>query len=220
MIFFPLGNLLSFWRGLLLIIQSGQSRAKVGNKLRVPTPLLLLTADVWGLVGIKLGKMKFIFVLIAMLMSNTANAQAPFTIYKPVTVPERSYTIPDISFPDPLEDMRKNQAAQAVIREAQAQAMEIVSSDIITVDGYNLITEKYFPLKVKIIRRRSGKVEFHCLGIKKQEKWVSCEKEIVPLETLYNQASKKSEKDMILELMEYGNFLLVLDPKTEIFIIK
>ena len=38
----------------LLIIQSRQSRAKVGSKLIVPTPLLyLLTADVWGLVGTK-----------------------------------------------------------------------------------------------------------------------------------------------------------------------
>ena len=36
----------------LLVTYEGQSRAKQRNKLRVPTPFVLLTADVWGLVGI------------------------------------------------------------------------------------------------------------------------------------------------------------------------
>jgi hypothetical protein len=39
-ILLPLWEYYIFWRGLLLIIQSGQSRAKVGNKLKVPTPLI------------------------------------------------------------------------------------------------------------------------------------------------------------------------------------
>jgi len=156
-------------------------------------------------------------------MSITASAQ--FTIYKPIQEPvvtsQRSNTIPIISFPDPLEERMRNQAvAQAIAREAQARAMEIVSSDIITADGYNFISETYSPLKVKIIRRRNGQVELHCLGIKKNGNWSTCEKEIASLEAMYNKATEKSAKDMILELMEYGNYLLIINPKTEVYIIK
>lgn len=43
----------------LLIIQSGQSRAKVGNKLRVPTPLLCLNTDFWELVSTITNKYEF-----------------------------------------------------------------------------------------------------------------------------------------------------------------
>ena len=43
----------------LLIIQSGQSRAKVGNKLRFPMPLLCLNTDFWGLVSTITNKYEF-----------------------------------------------------------------------------------------------------------------------------------------------------------------
>ena len=96
-----------------------------------------------------------------MFIAITSYAQAPFVVYKSVPDPPRSsYSLPDISFPDPMEDIMRQQAAQA-------RAMEIISSDIITADGLNIMSESYSPLKIKVIQRRNGQTQFFCLGIKK-----------------------------------------------------
>ena len=161
--------------------------------------------------------MKQLLLFFAVLfVSVAAYAQSPFMVYKPLIVPETSndFHIPQMpDFEDPLEEARRQYAAQA-------RANEIVSSDIITADGFNLISEVYSPLKVNVIRRRSGKVEYHCLGIKKSGTWKPCQKEIASLETMYKMATKDSDKAQILELMEYGNFLLIINPKSEVYIIK
>ena len=148
-----------------------------------------------------------------MLYTITISAQAPFSVYKPVIVPQRSYPLPDLSIPDPMEDIIRH-------NKAVARSREIVSSDIITADGFNYISETYNQLKIKIIQRRNGQVEFHCLGIKKNGTWSICEKEIVSLEGMYKAATKESDKKMILELMEYGNYLLIVNPNSDVYIIE
>ena len=147
------------------------------------------------------------------MFSTKDHAQAPFGVYKPAIVPQSSYSVPNISFSDPVEEIMREQAAQA-------RAMEIVSSNIVTVEGINYISEIYAPLKVKIIQRRNGMTQFYCIGIKKNGKWSICNQEIVSLETMYNNATKESEKETILELMEYGNYLLIVNPNSEVYIIK
>ena len=154
-----------------------------------------------------------------MIISITADAQ--FLVYKNVPdPPSSSYSIPNFSFPDPAEEIMRENAAAAAAAAARARAMEIVSSDIITADGFNYYSETYSPLKVKRILRRNGQSQFFCLGIKKNGKWISCEQEIVSLETMYKNATKEADKNSILELMEYGNYLLVINIDTEVYFIK
>ena len=149
-----------------------------------------------------------------MLIAISSYAQAPFTVFKSAPDPPRSsYSLPNISFPDPMEGIMRREAAQA-------RAMEIVSSDVISADGLNLFSESYTPLKIKIIERRNGLIQFFCLGIKKNGRWSSCDQEIASLETMYQKATNESDKSTILELMEYGNYLLVINPETEVYIIK
>lgn len=157
--------------------------------------------------------MKRIFAVTVLLIL-TISSYAQFTTYKPVIVPQRSSsTIPDISFPDdPLDEIMRYNAAQA-------KAMEIVSSDIINADGFNLISETYSKLKVKVVRRRNGQVNLYCMGIKKNNVWSTCDKEIASLEEMYQKATKESDKTTILGLMEYGNYLL-MNTDTEIYVIK
>ena len=71
MIFYlPKGNIISFGVGIAYY-SIRQSRAKVGNKLIVPTPfIVLLTADVWGLVGTKRINMKKTFLFAVMLLTS------------------------------------------------------------------------------------------------------------------------------------------------------
>ena len=150
-----------------------------------------------------------------MIISITADAQ--FLIYESVPYPQQSYSVPNISFSDPAEEIMRIEAAEAA---ARARAMEIVSSNVITVDGLNYFSETYFPIKVKRIVRRNGQSQVFCMGIKKNGKWISCEQEIAPLELMYKNATKEDDKNTILELMEYGNYLLVINTDTEVYLIK
>jgi hypothetical protein len=161
---------------------------------------------------------KVLSLVTVMLIAITSYAQAPFVVYKSVPDPPRSSSsLPDFYFSDPMEDIMRRKAAQAA---AHAKAMEIISSDIITADGFNLLNDTYSPLKVRVIHRRNGQVDFQCLGIKKNGTWSSCEQEIASLEIMYQKATKESDKRTILELMEYGNYLLIVNPNSEIYLIK
>ena len=98
--------------------------------------------------------------------------------------------------------------------------MQIVSSETMTVNAFELYSESYSPMKVKVIQRRNGHVEITCLGIKKNGYWKTCDKGIASLENMYNQAKTESEKSSVLSLMEYGNYLLIIDPDKEIYVIE
>ena len=160
---------------------------------------------------------KVLSILAVMVISITASAQAPFTTFEPATVPQRSYSSP--SLPSLFPDADAMEERMIRRKAAEAQAREIVSSEIITVDAFNYVSEIFCPMKVKIINRRNGQTEYYCLGIKKNGSWSVCEKQIVPLETIYKQATSTADKNKILGLMEYGNYLLVIG-NTEAYLIK
>ena len=156
---------------------------------------------------------KVLSILAVMVISITVSAQAPFTTFEPAKVPQRSYSSPSLPslFPDAdaLEERWRR----------EAQEKKIVSSEIVTVDGFNYVSQTYFPLKVRTIQRRNGQVEHYCLGIKKNGAWSTCEKQILSLDVMFKQATTDSDKSMILELMEYGSFLLIMND-SEMYIIK
>ena len=56
------------------------------------------------------------------------------------------------------------------------------------------------------------------MGIKNGQNWRPCNKPIMSLQNMYNNAKSDSEKSMILDLMDLGDYLL--DTGSEMFIIK
>ena len=159
-------------------------------------------------------KKAFLFLLV-MIGAVSASAQGNFMIYRPAHT--STYSSPQVSTPDPFDEfmyetMRYN--------EAQAQAMQVVSSDIITASGLNLVDATKSQFKVNVVCRRNGLVELNCMGIKKKGTWTACNKELLSLENLFKTAKLDSEKEAILELMEYGNYLLIVDPDLEVYVIK
>ena len=75
-------------------------------------------------------------------------------------------------------------------------------------------------MKVKVIQRRNGEVEISCLGIKKNGYWTTCDKGIASLEGMYDKAKTDSDRRTILSLMEYGNYLLIVNSDNEIYVIE
>lgn len=136
---------------------------------------------------------------------------APFTIYRSAPTPSRSYSVPTL--PNLFDEFEAES-------EARAYAMQIVSSETMTVNGFELYSESYSSLKVKVIQRRNGQVEISCLGIKKNGYWKTCDKGVASLEDMYDKAKSDNDKSNILSLMEYGNYLLIVDPSKEIYVIE
>lgn len=75
-------------------------------------------------------------------------------------------------------------------------------------------------MKVRIIQRRNGAVEISCIGIKKNNIWKPYDNEIVSLEAMYRQATTEKDKSTILELMEYGNYMLIINVDNEVYLIE
>ena len=84
---------------------------------------------------------------------------------------------------------------------ARAYANQIVSSETMTVNGFEIFSSRYLPMKVKVIQRRNGEVEISCLGIKKNGYWTTCDKGIASLEGMYDKAKTDSDRRTILSLM-------------------
>lgn len=89
-----------------------------------------------------------------------------------------------------------------------------------TVNGFEIFSSRYLPMKVKVIQRRNGEVEISCLGIKKNGYWTTCDKGIASLEGMYDKAKTDSDRRTILSLMEYGNYLLIVNSDNEIYVIE
>ncbi len=63
-------------------------------------------------------------------------------------------------------------------------------------------------------------MSFTCIGIKKNNVWKPYDNGIASLEEMYNQVTTDSDKSWILELMELGNFMLIINPEKEVYIIE
>lgn len=138
-------------------------------------------------------------------------ARAQFVVYHSAPTPQSTYSVPMLL--DPNEGWEAQMAARAYV-------LQIVSSETMTVNGFELYSESYSPMKVKVIQRRNGEMEITCLGIKKNGYWNTCDKGIASLEGMYDNAKTDSDKTTILSLMEYGNYLLIVDPDKEIYVIE
>lgn len=152
---------------------------------------------------------KSLIILAAMFCTTVAKAQ--FVVYHSVPTPQTTYNAPML--PDPNEEWEARMAARAY-------ANQIVSSETMTVNGFEIFSSRYLPMKVKVIQRRNGEVEISCLGIKKNGYWTTCDKGIASLEGMYDKAKTDSDRRTILSLMEYGNYLLIVNSDNEIYVIE
>lgn len=177
--------------------------------------------------------MKKFFLLATMgMMSISSYAQIEYDItihqdpnwsdlgvkYQPTETPTRSV-------PDPYKISRQNRDLTSGIREqwdAEERAYEegrrVVSENIQLLTGVNLSTKISTSIRAKVTTRKSGLVEMTCMGIKNGQSWKPCSKPIVSLQGMYNNAHSESEKSMILDLMDLGNYLL--DTGNEMYVIK
>lgn len=119
-------------------------------------------------------------------------------------------------------EIERRAAANAERRRIEAAAreegMKIVSDEVETFNGTNLASKAVVPIKIRIVRRKNGKVDMSCLGIKINNAWKSCESPIISLQEAYQTSTDEDDRALVLELMDLGNYLL--DTGTEIYIIK
>ena len=73
-------------------------------------------------------------------------------------------------------------------------------------------------IRARVVTKSNGSVEITCMKIKNSQTWKPCNKPIMSLQSMYNNAKSESEKSMILDLMDLGNYLL--DTGNEMFVIK
>ena len=94
----------------------------------------------------------------------------------------------------------------------------VVSDEIQMFNGIKLGTNAATPIRARVVTKSNGYVEITCMGIKNGQNWKPCSKPIMSLQSMYNNAHSESEKSMILDLMDLGNYLL--DTGNEMYIIK
>ena len=101
---------------------------------------------------------------------------------------------------------------------SNAESVRIVSDEIQLFNGIKLGTNAATPIRARVITKSNGYVEITCMGIKNGQNWKPCSKPIMSLQSMYNNAHSESEKSMILDLMDLGNYLL--DTGNEMYVIK
>lgn len=117
-----------------------------------------------------------------------------------------------------MEEQRWLDNQMKDIRQRAADGNTIISDDISTVSATNLSNKSLSTLRVRIVRKKNGRIEMSCIGIKKGETWQPCNKSIISLQQMYESAKTDAEKSAILGLMDYGT--LLLDTGTNVFVIK
>lgn len=104
------------------------------------------------------------------------------------------------------------------IQQRAADGKTIISDEVGIANATNLANKSLYTIRTRTIKRKNGRTEMSCLGIKRGESWQPCNKPIIFLQQMYESAKTEAEKVMILELMDYGEMLL--DTGTELFVIK
>lgn len=179
--------------------------------------------------------MKKLFLLVtATMLSISTYAQYTYDItikkepdytqygigYTPTTSPNTKSSVPD-----PYEINRRNSEAIRNIENKWAaedraiqEANRIVSQEVQLFQGIKLGTNQSTLIRANVITRKNGRIDITCMGIKNGQNWKPCSKPIMSLQNMYNNAKSESEKSMILDLMDLGNYLL--DTGNEMFVIK
>ncbi|MBR1667380.1 MAG: hypothetical protein IJ693_03755 [Bacteroidaceae bacterium] len=140
-------------------------------------------------------------IIISLFLVAATTAQAQFVQYTPVTTPttpkSNSY-----SYSDPFSDID----AEIARHHYQNQ---VVESDIINSCAINPNTGNVYSIQVKTEMKRNGNYTLKCIGIKMNNKWISCESDLSDLRDAYKEAKTQSDKSFLLELMEIANFAFI-----------
>lgn len=177
--------------------------------------------------------MKKFFLLVSLgMMSISSFAQVQWDItvhrdpnYSDYGVKYQPTETPSRSVPDPYEINRKNsemyqniQRKWAEEERAIEEANRVVSQEVQLFNGIKLGTNQSTSIRANVVTRKNGRVDITCMGIKNGQSWKPCSKPIMSLQSMYNNAHSESEKSMILDLMDLGNYLL--DTGNEMYVIK
>ena len=166
------------------------------------------------------------------LMSIPSFAQVEWDItirkepnYNDYGVKYQSTQIPESRVPDPYEINRRNsemyqniERKWAAEERAIEEANKVISQEVQLFNGIKLGTNQATSIRANVTTRRNGQVDITCMGIKNGQTWKPCNKPIMSLQSMYNNAKSESEKSMILDLMDMGSYLL--DTGNEMYIIK
>jgi hypothetical protein len=151
-------------------------------------------------------------IIITLLFAVSMTAQAQFVEYTPnysTIRPSTSYSIPN-----PFSSL------DAEIERHHYQN-QIVESEVINSCAVSTSTGNVYPIQVKTNLKRNGIIELICIGIKMNNKWISCESYLTDVEDIYRNAKTQSEKSAALEMMEVASYTfkynntLYLIPKPE-----
>lgn len=177
--------------------------------------------------------MKIFFMLVSLgMMSISSFAQVQWDVtvrkepdYTKYGVKYQPTETPSRSVPDPYEINRRNSEMYSNIERkwaaeerAYEEANQVVSKEVQLFNGIKLGTNQSTPIRANVETRRNGRVVITCMGIKNGQSWKPCSKPITSLQQMYNNAKSESEKSMILDLMDLGNYLL--DTGNEMYVIK
>lgn len=145
--------------------------------------------------------------------------------YNDYGVKYQSTQTPDRRVPDPYEINRRNsemyqniERKWAAEERAIEEANKVISQEVQLFNGIKLGTNQATSIRANVTTRRNGQVDITCMGIKNGQTWKPCNKPIMSLQSMYNNAKSESEKSMILDLMDMGSYLL--DTGNEMYIIK
>ena len=127
------------------------------------------------------------------------------------------------SAPDPYKIARQNRelfgnSTLGFDERANKEANRVVSDEVQLFNGIKLGTNAATSIRARVVTKSNGRVEITCMGIKNGQNWKPCSKPIMSLQSMYNNAKSESEKSMILDLMDLGNYLL--DTDNEVYVIK
>ena len=177
--------------------------------------------------------MKKYFLISAMaMMSIPSFAQVEWDItvrqepnYNDYGVKYQSTQIPESRVSNPYEINRRNsemfqniERKWAAEERAIEEANKVISQEVQLFNGIKLGTNQPTSIRANVTTRRNGQVDITCMGIKIGQTWKSCSKPIMSLQGMYNSAKSESERSMILDLMDLGNYLL--DTGNEMYVIK
>ncbi len=159
--------------------------------------------------------MKTIIVTLLLVVASTARAQTvPYVQWTPPPTVSSSQSYMSVpNFNSGYSDYE--------MMERMHYQNKVISSEIINSGAISFDTGNFYSIQVKTELKRNGNIKMKCIGIKMNNKWVSCECELSDLQEMYQQAKSQSERSSLLELMEFGNFIfkygntIYLIPKPE-----
>jgi hypothetical protein len=177
-----------------------------------------------------IGMKKFVLVVSMGMMSISSFAQVQWDVtvrkepnYSDYGVKYKSTEIEGNKAPDPYETARKNRelfgnSTFGFDERANEESNAVVSQEVQLFEGIKLGTNQPTSIRANVVTRKNGRVDITCMGIKNGQNWKPCSKPILSLQSMYNNAKSESEKSMILDLMDLGNYLL--DNGNEMYVIK